>query len=176
MKLVNAKLYENDIKNELYKLWYEEKYQYYFSGLERYDFVLGNDGLLRSFAVLNNKDSLIGFISYRLDLETMLAYNFGAVNFSSDKLTYGLAMLKVINDCFTRYGIKMIEWKVVCGNEIEKSYDKICTKLGGHIVGILHNRFKSLNGELHNCKIYELSSEEFFNSDFYNRYYRRYKL
>ena len=30
MKLVNAKLYEEQIKRKMWEIWYDEKYQYYF--------------------------------------------------------------------------------------------------------------------------------------------------
>lgn len=53
MKLVNAKLYEEQIKRKMWEIWYDEKYQYYFGGSWRSDFSLvdNNDYQKRAFAV-----------------------------------------------------------------------------------------------------------------------------
>ncbi len=32
MKIVNAKLYEEQIKRKFWEVWYDEKYQFYFGG------------------------------------------------------------------------------------------------------------------------------------------------
>ena len=70
MKLVNAKLYEEQIKRKMWEIWYDEKYQYYFGGNWRSDLSLADnnsDYPKRAFAVLNNRDELIGYISYSVD-------------------------------------------------------------------------------------------------------------
>ena len=59
MKLVNAKLYEEQIKRKMWEIWYDEKYQYYFGGSWRNDFSLADnngDYQKRAFAVLNKED------------------------------------------------------------------------------------------------------------------------
>ena len=72
MKLVNAKLYEEQIKRKMWGIWYDEKYQYYFGGNYRSDFSLADntgDYQKRAFAVLSNSDELLGYISYSVDNE-----------------------------------------------------------------------------------------------------------
>lgn len=164
MKLVNAKLYEEQIKRKMWEIWYEEKYQYYFGGSWRSDFSLADnnsDYQKRAFAVLNSKDELIGYISYSVDNELRVAQWFGSINFSDDKFTFGKAMYKVITDCFLKFGLEVVEWRVICGNPIERSYDKICEKLGGHIIGIRHRRAKDLYGNLCDDKSYEILRDDF---------------
>lgn len=153
MKLVNAKLYEQEIKKKMWEIWYDEKYQYYFGGEGRWDFSLDNNAnefQKRSFAVLNDDNNLIGLISYSVDFEMRIAQWFGAINFSDDKLSFGKALRQVIEDCFLKFGMEVVEWNVVCGNPIEKSYDRMCQKLGGRIIGVRHNRTKDLAGNIHN--------------------------
>ena len=163
MKLVNAKLFEEQIRRKMWEIWYDEKYQYYFGGNWRTDFSLAdsNDYPKRAFAVLNNSDELIGYISYAVDTELRIAQWFGAINFSDDKFAFGQALHQVITDCFLKFGMEVVEWNVICGNPIEKSYDKMCEKLGGHIVGIRHRRAMDLAGNIHDSKSYEILREDF---------------
>lgn len=164
MKLVNAKLYEEQIRHKLWEVWYDEKYQYYFGGSERQDFSIGDsyEGCpKRYFAVLNDSDELLGYIGYSVDTDLGVAMWFGAINFSDDKLTFGKALKQVIEDCFLKFGMNVVEWVVVRGNPIERSYDRICEKLGGHIVGIRHKRAKDLAGNVCDDKIYEILREDF---------------
>lgn len=164
MKLVNAKLYEEEIKRKMWEVWYDEKYQYYFVGDWRSDFSLpttGSDYVRRSFAVLNNDDELIGCINYSVDTEIRLAQWFGAINFTGDKITFGNALRQVIEDCFLKFGLNVVEWKVICGNPIEKSYDRMCKKLGGTISGIGHKRAKDMKGNVCDEKTYEILREDF---------------
>lgn len=167
MKIVNAKLYEEEIRHKMWEIWYDEKYQFYFGGTQRWDFSIqdGNNGYEnRVFAVLDRNDSLIGCISYSVDIEMRVAYSFGAINFSDDKFTFGKALFQVINECFTKYGLNVIEWNVICGNPIEKSYDKMCKKFGGRIIGIRKNRARDIFGNIHDDKIYEILKEDYMNS------------
>ncbi len=164
MRLVNAKLYEEEIRQKMWAVWYDPEYQYFFGGDGRHDFSLadGNgDNPRRAFAVLNNRDELIGYISYYVDVDMRVAEWFGAINFSDDKLTFGLALRRVIEDCFLQFGMEVVEWRVICGNPIEASYDRMCKKLGGHICGLRHRRARDLAGNVCDDKSYEILREDF---------------
>ena len=53
----------------------------------------------------------------------------------------------------------MLEFAVVRGNPIEKSYDRIATKYGGRIVGIRTARARDMAGNLCDDKLYEITRE-----------------
>lgn len=166
MKLVNAKLYEEQIKQKMWEIWYDERYQYYFGGSWRSDFSLrdSNESLRRGFAVLNDNDELIGYIGYYVDDCMKVAQCFGAINFSNDKLSFGRAMVQVIKDCFLKFGMEVVEWNVICGNPIERSYDRLCEKFGGRIVGVARNRARDMAGNVCDEKIYEILREDFLST------------
>lgn len=167
MKLANAKLYEEEIKRKMWEIWYDEKYQYYFGGNWRNDFSLADnpgDWQKRAFAVLSNSGELLGYISYSVDNELGVAQWFGAVNFSNNKLEFGRALQQVITDCFLKFGMEVVEWCVICGNPIERSYDRMCRRLGGRIIGIRHHRAKNLAGDICDDKMYEILREDFLNA------------
>lgn len=164
MKLLNAKLYENEIKEKMWELWYNEKYQYYFNSLNRFDYsaeTTSGEYIRHSFAVINRANELIGVITYYISLENRIANWFGAINFSDDIITFGKAIYKVIENCFLKFGMNVVEWCVVCGNPIERSYDRMCKKYGGTIVGIRHKRVTDMKGILLDEKIYEILRENF---------------
>ncbi len=166
MKLENAKLHEDEIKQKMWSIWYDERYQYYFGGEWRRDFSLAdsdNGPCRHEFAVLNDGNELIGFIGYNIDLELRIAEHFGAINFSDDKLTFGKALDQVIRECFMKFGMEVVEWCVVCGNPIERSYDRMCKRFGGNIVGIKHRRAKDMSGNPCDFKIYEILRKDFLN-------------
>lgn len=164
MKLENAKLYEEQLRKKMWEVWYDEKYQYYFGGNWRSDLSLAdsNDSYpRRAFAVLNGGDELIGYISYSFDPELRIAQWFGAINFTEDRTTFGRALRQVITDCFLKFGMEVVEWNVICGNPVEQSYDKICKRLGGHIIGVRHHRAMDMAGNIHDDKAYEILRADF---------------
>lgn len=164
MKIKNAKLYETEIREKMWEIWYDERYQYYFGTDWRRDFSLGdteNSPCHHDFAIFNDDDELIGYIGYSIDLELRIAERFGAINFSNDKLTFGKAMCQIIKNCFMKFGIEIVEWCVVRGNPIEKSYDRMCEKYGGRIVGVKHKRAKDIAGNFCDFKMYEILREDF---------------
>lgn len=76
MKLVNAKLFQDEIKRKFWEIWYDEKYQYYFGSNARSDFSISDSNgeyQVNAFAVLNNKDELIGYIRYSVESDVKVA-------------------------------------------------------------------------------------------------------
>lgn len=169
MSIVNAKLYEEEIRRKMWDVWYDEKYQYYFGDNHRGDFQIQEDSCgyaTRAFAVLDSDNNVIGVINYSMDVNLKIAKWFGAINFSdnlTDKITFGKAIYQVIIDCFIKFGCEVVEWQVIQGNPIERSYDRMCTKVGGKVVGILHKRAMDLQGNIHDTKVYEILRENFLN-------------
>lgn len=164
MKIINAKLREDEIRRKAWEIWYDEKYQYYFGTDWRRDFSLADDGnspCRHDFAIVDDNNRLIGYIGYNIDLELRVAERFGAINFTDDKIAFGRALRQVIEDCFLKFGMEVVEWCVVCGNPIEKSYDRACKKLGGRIVGIKRKRAKDMAGRPCDFKMYEVLREDF---------------
>lgn len=164
MKLVNAKLFQDELKRKFWEIWYDEKYQYYFGSNARSDFCISdsNNGYqTNAFAVLNDTDDLIGCISYSVESDVKVAQWFGAINFSDDKTTFGFALKQVIEDCFIKFGLEVVEFNVICGNPIEKTYDRLCKKCGGSIVGIKHKRALNMHGDVCDTKTYEILRENF---------------
>lgn len=163
MKIINAKLFEEEIKNKFWEIWYDEKYQYYFGGNYRRDFEIidSENGINRDFAIIGDKGDVIGYIGYTFDTELKIAKWFGAINFSNQKVQFGMALKQVIYDCFNKFGADLVSFEVIVGNPVECEYDRLCEKVGGRVVGIKSNRAVNMKGEKCNVKEYEIKREDF---------------
>lgn len=163
MKIINAKLFEEEIKNKFWEIWYDEKYQYYFGGNYRRDFEIidSENGINRDFAIIGDKGDVIGYIGYTFDTELKIAKWFGAINFSNQKVQFGMALKQVIYDCFNKFGADLVSFEVIVGNPVECEYDRLCEKVGGRVVGTKSNRAVNMKGEKCNVKEYEIKREDF---------------
>lgn len=163
--LKNAYLYEEEIKQKMYGIWYDEKYQYYFMGAYHDEFELrhgdGGDWYCRTFASVDKHGQLLGMIGYKIDHEVDSASNFGAINFSDNKIIFGQDLAQSIDDIFCKFGMNRVEFNVVIGNPIEKSYDKMVEKYGGRILCVRHDVAKDMAGNLHDDKAYEIMRTDY---------------
>ena len=60
--------------------------------------------------------------------------------------------------------MQRIEFNVVCGNPIEKSYDRMVKRFGGRIVGTRKRVAKLLDNQIYDDKIYEILREDYLES------------
>lgn len=159
----NANLYKEEIQKLFFDAWYDPRYQYYFGGDARYplDF---NNSHCRQFVSLNCYNEIIGFLSYFIDTDVRLAHRFGIIRFTdSYEMTFSHDIYRVIDDCFNKFGIRTIEFAVIRGNPIERSYDKIITHVGGRILCTRSNRALDLQGNLCDDKLYEVTRKNYLN-------------
>jgi hypothetical protein len=115
----------------------------------------------RYFVSKDSKGTILGLISYEINRSYDLAMNFGAINFSDNKFTFGMDLAQVIDDIFCKFNIRKLEFNVVVGNPVEKSYDKMIKKYGGNITGIRHQHAKLIDGKYYDDKSYEIFREEY---------------
>lgn len=161
--LDNAFKYEDQIRAKLLDVWYDPKYQYYFCGAYHEIFSLPQNGdwHCRQFVSVDKEGELRGFISYRIDHDCNMAFDFGAISFGNGKFGFGYDLARCIDDIFVKFNMNKMEFCVICGNPIEASYDKIIKKIGGRILCIRRDRAKDMAGNLHDDKLYEVMREDY---------------
>ena len=156
--------YEEEIKNKMLNIWYDEKYMFYFSSAGRH-FWSNPDSSgeydNRHFVSLNSNGEVIGLIDYHIDHECNMATWFGAINFSDNKAMFSVDLAQVIDDIFCKFNMRKLEFAVICGNPIEKNYDKMVKKYGGTITGIKHKHVKLMDGNYYDHKDYEIFREDY---------------
>jgi len=106
----------------------------------------------------NDKNEIVGYFCATLDRDTRNVSSLFIANFTDNSKTFGVDLWRFIKT-LKRY--RMIYWQVTIGNPIEKSYDKICKRLGGKIVGISKNNVRALDGKLYDVKSYEVENKEY---------------
>ncbi len=159
-----AHKYEDEIRVKMFDTWYDTKYKFYHSSVYHDIYSLdGNNGDWdsRQFVSLNSFGNILGLIGYGIDRTTEIANGFGAINFSDDKFTFGLDLGKVIDDIFCKFNMRKLEFSVVVGNPIEKSYDKMVVKYGGQVAGILKAHYKLVDNNYYDEKMYEIFRDDY---------------
>ena len=57
-----------------------------------------------------------------------------------------------------------MEFDVICGNPVEKSYDKMVAKYGGRVIGIRKRVATLMDNKLYDSKSYEILREDYLKS------------
>jgi hypothetical protein len=162
--LDNARKYAEEVNSKLMDTWYDDKYKYYsYNWHSRVEMPDGDWNTMCFVSVDNNKN-VLGYISYSLDRAVNSAHSFGAINFSDDKITFGKDLRQVIDDIFCKFNLQRMEFDVICGNPIEKSYDKMVAKYGGRVIGIRKRVATLMDNRLYDSKSYEILREDYLKS------------
>ena len=127
--------YENEIKEKFMNTWYDEKYKFYHASSYHSTYECPQDDWhSRHFVSLDDNRNVIGLISYEIDRVYEIANNFGAINFTNNKILFGRDLIQIIDDIFCKFNIRKMEFSCIVGNPIERSYDRMIKKFGGSAV------------------------------------------
>lgn len=154
--------YKDELEKLQYGIWFDDKYKYwncdvYYDTLQidtstwnKHQFV----------SVVNGE--VIGYIAYNIARADNSAHSLSIMNFSDNKAAFGMDLGRALKDIFEKYKFRKLNFTVVVGNPIEKSYDKMIKKYGGRIVGTYKADVKLIDGEYYDKKSYEILSDEYF--------------
>lgn len=160
--LVPAILY----KDELHKLmakecWFNEKYKYFNRGYESFDEIVDNTEKQHQFVSINKDGKICGLFFYYVDRHTRSVCGVNAASFDIDPITFGLDVKRGIEDIFTKFNFHKMCFGVVVGNPIEPTYDRLCTKMGGRVVGYYRDDTMLMDGSYADIKVYEVMRTEY---------------
>lgn len=161
--LDSAFKYKEELNKLFIDIWYDEKYKYYYACTSRAGYEIPEEGDWhgRQFVSLDSNGEIIGFIAYDINRTTEVVSEFGAINFTDNKITFAKDLAQVIDDVFCKFNHPKLEWSVVVGNPVEPNYDKMCKKYGGNIVGVFHKHYKLIDNKYYDEKMYELFREDY---------------
>lgn len=106
----------------------------------------------------SNVDTVIGYISYRVDFYTGVAYNFGIFSFDRGNLIFVDDLNKILKSLLDNPMVHKLEWRAVSGNPAVRAYDKFCKDHNG-VKHILKNDIRDVEGNFHDDIIYEVFKE-----------------
>ena len=107
----------------------------------------------------------IGYISYSIARADNSVHSLNIINFSENKVTFGMDLRRALRDIFEKYRFRKLSFTVVVGNPIESSYDKLIERYGGRIVGISKVDVKLIDGKYYDRKLYEILAEDYFSAE-----------
>lgn len=112
------------------------------------------------YAIVNSKEEVMGYLDYYIDWYSSCACRFGLISFDRGRgnAVIGKDLFNEMNKLIHDYKLHRIEWRMIGGNPIEKSYDKFCNKYNG-TKHVLKDVIKDKYGKYHDDIIYEIINE-----------------
>ncbi len=152
--LVPAILYKEEIEKAFAKELYTENYFYYcgYAHSNSLTEIVAEDNSYQ-YAIVNMDNQLIGYLAYRISINSDTVYNFGLYSFDKGNFIIGKDLFEKMEELVRIF--HRVEWRMIGGNPVQKHYDKFCKKHNGNIV-ILHDVCKDNNGNYHDEYIYEI--------------------
>ena len=160
-----AKNYEQELRNIFYSLYFDPFYKYIFLHPWRDDFELPISTYDYHSFVSLDKNQIIGFIAYNINRITDSVNRIQIVNFNKKySYIFGKDAIICIKNIFEKLNFRKINFDIIIGNPIEKTYDGLILRYGGRIVGVKKEEIKLIDGKYHDLKQYEILREDYFKS------------
>lgn len=163
-----AYYYNSKIQEEYQKIIYDDKYKFYCCSSYwsfKFDESASNNWSQVEYVSVDNDDNVIGFLGAEVDRNINKVTSLRVINFRDKcNVTFSKDLHKFLIELFTVHNFNKINFSVVCGNPIEKMYDKYIAKYGGRILGIYKDDVKLTDGKLYDYKIYEIFKDNYLKS------------
>lgn len=156
--------YRDQLENVQYDTWFNDKYKYWNSDVFYGSMQIDTDTWGRHQFVSVKNGVVIGYIEYSISRTSNSVSSLSIMNFSDNKIVFGKDLIQALEDIFEKYKFRKINFSVIIGNPIEKSYDKMIKKYGGRIVGIYKDDAVLIDGKCYDRKLYEILASEYFDT------------
>lgn len=156
--------YADDLVYEFERIWFDEKYKYYFNAPFFHTIEIIEDSCEEHQFVSYHYGDVIGYISYSVDRAANVAFDMNIINFSDNKAIFGIDVMQAIDDIFCKYNFDKLEFSVFIGNPAEKMYDKFIKMTGGRIVGTYKKHQQLMDGKVYDLKMYEVFRKKYIDT------------
>ena len=155
--LIPAILKKQEIENAFRKYYYSDEMMFETGSLDNWlpEISENPNGGRYQYAIVDNQAKLIGYIDYTIDWYSSCAHRFGLISFDKGNILIGKALKEIMDKLINEYHLHRIEWRMIGGNPVERSYDRFCFSNGG-TKHILKDVFKDKYGKYHDDIIYEI--------------------
>ena len=151
--------YKDILLKKFSELIYTDEY-YFYAGWP-YEFQLpeiGAEECRWQWAIIDasketEEDSVIGYFSYRVDTISDRISQFGLYSFDPGNIIVGQDVFEKMEELVQDH--HSIEWRMIAGNPVKRSYDRFCNKHNGNI-SVLHDVTKDRKGNYIDEYIYEI--------------------
>jgi hypothetical protein len=161
-----AKKYESRLKELFCDIAFDLYYKYEAYMCYRSDFVLPDNTYNSHHFVSVFNGEVLGYISYDIKRPENSVWGLHIIHFggkdASNPVVFGKDVMTALRDVFETYCFDKLNFIVVHGNPIEKTYDKLIRRYNGRIVGIKEQETRLIDGKLYNVKEYEILAANYF--------------
>lgn len=162
--LKQASLYQNALQQLLLETWDEEKYKYFWISGGKVGNMPTDSVHNGAYVSLDKDGNIVGFIRYQIDARVRSVYNFEAINFTEDIITFGEDLRQSIDDIFRKFNFNKLDFCCIEGNLIMPTYNMMVKKYGGRIVGYYKDEVQLKDGTICNQWMYEIMRDEYLSS------------
>lgn len=155
--------YADQLKKRFRETWFDDRYKYYQCSTYYEEYKIDDGTWSRHQFVSTRDEEIIGYIGYCIGRSEHDVSGLAIVNFEDKpSMTFSRDLGTALKDIFEKFCFRRLEFTVVVGNPIEKSYDKMCLRNGGRIVGQYRERVRLIDGQYYDEKSYEILAEDYF--------------
>ena len=156
-----AILYKEEIRKQFQERYYTDDMLYETGCNENWcpEIAECPDDTQFQFAIVDKNDKCIGYVSFKIDWYASQAYNFGLISFDKGNIITGEALKEVMDMIINQYKIYRIEWRMVGGNPVERSYDRFCKRYNGTKY-VFHDVIRDKYGNYRDNIMYEILIKE----------------
>lgn len=155
--LIPAIIKKNEILEAFKRYYYTDDMMYETGGLGNWtpDILECPEDGHYQYAIVAKDEKLIGYLDYHINWYNSCAHRFGLISFDRGNIIVGKDLFNELNKLINDYKLHRIEWRMIGGNPVERSYDKFCEKFNG-TKHILKDVIKDKYGKYHDDIIYEI--------------------
>ena len=156
----------DEVVSKFRTTWYKDRYKF-FHATPYYDDWHPEESTWTNHQFVSVRgNEVIGYIGYTIDrADGDIAHGLCIMNFEEKpSATFSIDLGKTLRDIFEKYRFRKLRFSVIVGNPIEKSYDKMCLKYGGRIVGVSKENVKLIDGKFYDEKFYEVMRSDYMNA------------
>lgn len=151
-----------ELQRQFHSTWFQEKYKFWnFTSYYEEWGVEESTWNKHQFVSLNAQGKVIGYIGYQINRANEVVECLNIINFTDNKVAFGMDVGQVLRDIFEKFYFRKVNFEVVIGNPIEKTYDRMIQRYGGRIVGIQKKQVKLIDGRFYDVKLYEIFRNDF---------------
>lgn len=157
-----AQLYEDKLREEFISSWYKPENIYYngWAGQDVPELPNNNYGS-HHFVSIDDKENILGYISYSVDWNAMSAYNMGIISFRKGSVLFGKDVYEAICNLFEKYNMNRVSWYAYVENPAIRGYENFIKKHGGRRNAYHRQKTKLQDGKLHDSVEFEILASEF---------------
>lgn len=158
--LVPAMAYKDKLLEKFAKEMYTDRYFYYVGYGHSHSLpqITDSDNTYQ-WAIMSD-DKIVGWFAYKIYSDIDSVENFGLYSFNDDDSSIMRNALSLGKDVYNKMeelikSYHKVSWRVIGGNPVIGSYDRLCKKFYGNKVH-LHDTCKDNHGKYHDEFIYEI--------------------